>query len=110
MVTAERRRLVVTGARRAWGLSERRACRYTGFSRATVRYRSVRSPERVLRERLKELAAERPRWGYRRLHVLLRREGQVINHKRVYRTSMPRERSAASPIPKTKPMASCTPP
>ena len=85
MVTAERRRLAVTGARRAWGLSERRACRYTGFSRATVRYRSLRSPERVLRERLRELATERPRWGYRRLHVLLRREGHRINHKRVYR-------------------------
>ena len=41
--------------------------------------------KRHIRERLRVLAGERPRWGYRRLHVLLKREVGVINHKRVYR-------------------------
>ncbi len=69
-----------------YGLSERRACRLIGIGRSTLRYRSrPRSEEEPLRRRLCELAAERPRFGYRRLHVLLRREGWPVNHKRVYR-------------------------
>lgn len=51
-----------------------------------IRYRRrVKADEAYLRERLRLLAGERPRWGYRRLHVLLKRELGVINHKRVYR-------------------------
>ena len=56
-----------------------------GASRMTVRYRSVRPADTVLRERLKVLAHERRRFGYRRLHVLLRREGHVVNHKHLFR-------------------------
>ena len=56
-----------------------------GASRMTVRYRSVRPADTVLRERLKALAHERRRFGYRRLHVLLRREGHVVNHKHLFR-------------------------
>ena len=51
----------------------------------TVRYRSRRPDDLGLRERLRTLAHERRRFGYRRLHVLLRREGYRVNHKRVYR-------------------------
>ena len=47
-------------------------------------YESQRSDEE-LRGRLRQLAREKPRFGYRRLHVLLRREGEMTNHKRVYR-------------------------
>jgi putative transposase len=65
------------------GLSERRACALVGMERAS--YRSKRPAQVVLQERLKTLAAERPRWGYRRLHVLLRREGHKISVKRTYR-------------------------
>lgn len=69
-----------------YGVSERRACRLVGIGRSTLRYRSRPRPEEAsLRRRLHELAAERPRFGYRRLHVLLRREGVIINHKRVER-------------------------
>jgi len=69
-----------------YGLSERRACRLIGIGRSTLRYRShPRSEEEPLRRRLRELAAERPRFGYRRLHVLLRREGVIVNHKRIER-------------------------
>lgn len=66
-------------------MSERRACRFLGHALSSQRYRSVRSGEALLRERLRTLAAERVRWGYRRLHVLLKREGMVVNHKRVHR-------------------------
>lgn len=66
-------------------MSERRACRAAGCDRMTARYRSRRGGDSVLRERLKALARERRRFGYRRLHVLLKREGCVVNHKRVFR-------------------------
>ena len=66
-------------------MSERRVCGATGFARSSHRYRSTADPQDELRLRLKELAAARVRYGYRRLHVLLRREGWAINAKRVYR-------------------------
>lgn len=66
---------MVTHLRLAYRVSERRACTSTGFARASQRYRSVADPQEELRLRLKELAASRVRYGYRRLHVLLRREG-----------------------------------
>ena len=80
-----RRRGVVEHLRTAYRVSERRACRATGFHRSTQRYRARRDPQVELRMRLKELAAARVRYGYRRLHVLLRREGWPINAKRVHR-------------------------
>ena len=66
-------------------MSERRACGLVGMQRSTLRYESRRSDDSELRERLRELATERVRFGYRRLCVLLRREGMKVNHKRVYR-------------------------
>jgi putative transposase len=69
-----------------FGLSQRRACRLAGTARSTIRYRRRREDgDGALRERLRDLAAQRPRFGYRRLHALLRREGIVVNHKRVER-------------------------
>jgi putative transposase len=88
VVTPEDRRTAVTLARTAAEISERRACRFTGFPRATQRYRSRRPSRMALRERLHTLAIQRPRWGYRRLYRLLRREGVIVNRKlvqRVYR-------------------------
>nr|MBA3318338.1 transposase [Gemmatimonadales bacterium] len=66
-------------------LSERQACRFTGFARASQRYRARRPPHTALRDRLATLAGLRPRWGYRRLYHLLRREGRRVNRKLVYR-------------------------
>jgi putative transposase len=66
-------------------IGQRRACRALGFSRSTIRYRSRAKEQNPLRIRLRDLAGARVRWGYRRLHVLLQREGWKINHKRVYR-------------------------
>ena len=77
---------MVQWVRAHYGLSERRACRLVGIGRSTLRYRSRPRPEEEsLRRRLRELAAVRPRFGYRRLHVLLRREGVIVNHKRIER-------------------------
>lgn len=68
----------------AHSLSERRACRLVGAARATVRYAPRTLVEHGTRERLRELAWMRPRFGYRRLTVLLRRERGAVSHKRVY--------------------------
>lgn len=65
-------------------MPERRSCYALGFARSTQRYVSMRD-DAALRQRLRELAAERRRFGYRRLHILLRREGWAINHKKLYR-------------------------
>ena len=72
--------------RQAHGFSERRACRLVGMARTSCRYeRQLQGEEEKLRARLCTLAGERRRFGYRRLTVLLRREGWAVNHKRVYR-------------------------
>ena len=67
-------------------MSERHACRLLGLGRSTYRYRAHRNErDAALRARLKELAARRMRFGYRRLTAMLAREGIAVNHKRVYR-------------------------
>jgi putative transposase len=66
-------------------MSERRACSLIEAVRKTVRYRSRRPRDDALRGRLRELAAEQRRFGYRRLHVLLRAEGCIVNRKKTQR-------------------------
>jgi putative transposase len=86
VVTAEQRRTAVTLVRQTARISERRICRFTGFARSSQRYRIQRAPDTALRRRLHELATKRPRWGYRQLTRVLRREpGPRINRKRVQR-------------------------
>jgi putative transposase len=85
VVTPAARREAAAYLASAFDMSERRACQVIGVDRTSVRYRGSRSDDAVLRGRLKELAAERRRFGYRRLHVLLKREGHVVNRKRVQR-------------------------
>jgi putative transposase len=85
MVTPAARREAVARLEAEFGMSERRACKTIGCCRMTARYKSRRSDDASLRERMKALAHERRRFGYRRLHVLLRREGYVVNHKRLFR-------------------------
>ena len=79
------KRAAVTHLVEAHGLSERRACRLADLNLSTWQYRPRTRGQSILRERLKELAGERRRFGYRRLHVLLRREGWRVNHKAVHR-------------------------
>lgn len=68
-----------------FGASQRHACQLIGVARSTLRYRPRAKDDEPLRLRLAELARERSRFGYRRLHVLLRREGHPVNLKRVLR-------------------------
>jgi putative transposase len=70
--------------RSEYAFSERRACALMAVATGTYRYRSQRTDE-PLRTRLVELAREKPRFGYRRLHVLLGRSGERVNHKRLHR-------------------------
>ena len=84
-MTARDRRRVVGRIQAEKGVSQRRAVRWTGFPRSTVRYQSRRPRQEELRTRIRALAHKRPRWGYRRIHVLLRREGWHVNRKRVQR-------------------------
>jgi putative transposase len=83
--TAMERRRVVQQVQAAVGVSERRAIRFTGFPRSIMRYKSLSDPQEELRTRIKELAAQRVRWGYRPIHTLLQREGWLVNRKGVQR-------------------------
>jgi putative transposase len=85
MVGPVARREAVAHLQAAMSLSERRACSIVGADRKMIRYRSRRPPEVALRGRLRELANERRRFGYRRLFILLRREGEPSGINRIYR-------------------------
>ncbi len=85
MVKPGKRREAVAYLVHCHGQSERRACGVLRHSRATQRYTSKARDQSPLRIRLRDLALARPRYGYRRLHVLLRREGWPVNVKRVWR-------------------------
>jgi putative transposase len=76
---------MVRTARMAYRVSERRACRVLGQARAVQRYESVAEDQAVLRSRIREIAGVHVTWGYPRIWVKLRREGWMVNRKRVYR-------------------------
>jgi hypothetical protein len=81
-------------------MSERWACRVVAVDRSSVRYQRRRTEDDPLRERLKALAEERRRFGYRRLWVLPHREGHTINRKRVYRLYPAAQGRAADGAPR----------
>ena len=85
MVTPAARRLAVGWLQDGFGVSQRRSCRVLAVVRSTIQYRSRRPDDAALRAELVGLAAQRRRFGYRRLTVLLRRGGLRVNHKKVYR-------------------------
>jgi putative transposase len=85
MVTPVARREAAAHLQTVHGVSERRACEVLAADRSSVRYRTVRPDDAGLRERLRALAAARRRFGYRRLLILLRREGLRVNHKKLRR-------------------------
>ena len=85
-MTPQAKRVAVVEMQAETAISERRACQLAGIARSTLRYEPRRSMEdEQLQARIIELAQERRRFGYRRIHALLRREGYEINHKRTYR-------------------------
>lgn len=78
-------RAEVTAVREAHGISERRACSIIGADRSVMRHQHRRGDEAAIRTRLKELAGERRRFSWRRLKLLLDREGMRMNHKKLRR-------------------------
>lgn len=84
MVSPDARRKAVAFVTGTFGLSQRRACRLVGAHRRTIRYLGKKQDAELL-ARIKAIALARPRFGYRRIAILLRREGVRVNDKRVYR-------------------------
>ncbi len=114
MVKPAARRDVVRYLQQVWVMSERRSCRLMRVWRATQRYKKKRAADGELRHRLRELAGEHPRYGYWRLYRKLRRQGVVVNHKRVYRLyreegltvrKRPRKRLTRTRVPAALPTA-----
>ena len=85
MVTPDAKRGAVVHACAVHGVSQRRACEALRVDRSSVRYRSTRAPDLELREVMKTVASERRRFGYRRIHVMLKRQGIVMNLKKLRR-------------------------
>ena len=85
MVTPAGKRDAVAHIRSDFDVSERRACLVLSVDRSLVRYQSVRPTDTAVRARMRELSIERKRFGYRRLHILLAREGFHLNHKKLRR-------------------------
>lgn len=84
-MTPTRRRATAQWFQDTFGISFVRACRLAGFSRAAWYRKSRAKHQSSLRMRIRELAQARPRFGYYRIHVMLRREGWRVNLKRVRR-------------------------
>ncbi|WP_412074401.1 IS3 family transposase [Tritonibacter mobilis] len=82
-----RKRTLVDGMRADWQVSIRRACEVIRFDPRTYRYKSRRLGQAAFEQRIREICQTRVRFGYRRVHVLLRREGWEINAKKTYRIS-----------------------
>ena len=84
-MTPAAKRDAVARLRKTHRVSERRACSVLGVDRSSVRYRSVRPDDANLRKAMKAVADERRRFGYRRVHVMLEREGWQVSQKKIRR-------------------------
>ena len=85
VVTPAARRQAVAHLCEAHGVSQRRACDVLNVDRSSVRYKSIRPDDQHLRVAMREVAAERRRFGYRRIHVMLERQGIIMNQKKLRR-------------------------
>lgn len=85
MVTPDVKRDVVAHVCAQHGVSQRRACEVLSLDRSSMRYRSVRPDDATIREAMTKVASERRRFGYRRIHVMLDRQGIVMNLKKLRR-------------------------
>ena len=85
MVSPAAKREVVDHFKHDFAISERKSCGLAGQNRSVQRHKSVRVEIPGLLDRLLLHAAERPRFGYKRITVMLRRDGFLVNHKRIYR-------------------------
>lgn len=84
-MTPEAKRDAVAHLCREHEVSQRRACKVLSVDRSSMRYRSIRSGDTELRAAIRRIAGERRRFGYRRIHVMLEREGWQVNHKKLKR-------------------------
>jgi len=98
------RRLAVDHAVHCYGITQRRACRLIRQSRSTQRYRSTKDARLILRARLREIARTRVRYGYRRILVLLKREGWQVGKDLVYRLYVEEGLQLRSKRPKRRKM------
>lgn len=89
---------------RSYGVSQRRACRVLQQNRNICFYRSVRDPRLELRQRMRQIAQIRVRYGYRRVHILLRREGFEVGKKLIYRLYREEQLQLRSKRPKRRKM------
>ena len=85
MVTPVSKRRAASVMTEEFRRSQTRSCSLVGLGRSTWRYKSRRPADEEIRTKLRELAQKRTRFGYRRLAIFLRREGHVVNHKKVFR-------------------------
>ncbi len=85
-----------------WQVSIRRACKVVLLQKSTYHYKSRRPSRAALRKRIREIAETRVRYGYRRIHVLLEREGWRVNHKLVYRLYVEESLQIRNKRPKRK--------
>ena len=85
MVSPQAKRQAVNLLRMERGLGVTRACGLVGISRSLYGYRGRRPDSTALRQRICDVAGQKRRYGYRRIHLLLRREGWSVNRKRTYR-------------------------
>lgn len=85
MVTPVAKREAAAHLCTAHGVSQRRACKVLKVDRSSIRYRSIRPDDGALREAMRKVASERRRFGYRRIHLMLQRQGIAMNHKKLRR-------------------------
>jgi putative transposase len=85
MVTPDAKREAVAHVMAVHGISQRRACEVLAVDRSSIRYRSIRPDDAAERAAMKAVAAERRRFGYRRIHIMLERQGIVMNLKKLRR-------------------------
>jgi len=97
-----RRKQVIEHLQVVWQISVRHACRTLMAARSTFYYKPCRDEQAALRKRIREIAETRIRYGYRRIHVLLQREGWQVNAKRVYRLYKEEGLQLRSKTPKRK--------
>ena len=102
-----RQRELVDDVRAIWQVSIRRACRNLRVDPSSYHYKSRRPSQASLKQRIKEIAETRVRYGYRRIHVLLRREGWLVNAKRVNRLYREMGLQLRNKSPKRKSKRSC---
>ena len=109
MVTPEAKREAVAHLCEAHEVSQRRACQALGVDRSTVRYNSVRSDDADLRKAIRDVARERRRFGYRRIGVMLERQGISMNHKKLRRLYREEKLQVLKPGGHTRALGTCGP-